>query len=166
MTMFKTTPRSLLITLLILVATPSMARTLQDEFNDQCRAEAGDDKSAAFQQCLATKQQRFLDAVTPAIIPKNRDALEKSLGTAREMAKRCEDVDTNSGALTTTYCFERFRQAITTASEATGCQASFGPETLVLIREKLRSIWFFDRRSFLAVVEEVLRDNFNCPQTK
>ncbi len=156
----------ILMTLLIFVTTTSMARTVLDDINDQCREEVGEEKSKTYRECVEREEQRVQEALTNALIRYNRDAVEKSLGTAREMARRCEQVDTNSGAMTRAYCFERFRRAIATASVTTGCTAGFNPETLVLIREKLRSIWFFDTRSFLTVVEEALKENFNCSKTE
>ncbi len=90
----------ILMTLLIFVTTTSMARTVQDDINDRCREEVGEEKSKTYRECVEREEQRFKEAITNALIRDNRDAVEKSLGTAREMARRCEQVDTNSGAMT------------------------------------------------------------------
>ncbi len=153
---------AILLIFLVCVTAPSVARTAQDEINERCRDEVGDETSKTYRECVEREEQRFEEMLSNALIRKNRDELEKSLGTAREVAKRCSDFELKTESMTTMYCLPLFRRAISIAVATTGCQGRRYLDTFFLIREELRSIWFFDTRTFLVVVEDVLKDNFNC----
>jgi hypothetical protein len=108
-----------------------------------------------FQYVALTKEQ------SKDLVKAVRKKEEKRYGTAYDMAKKCVDFDINKSNMATMYCYPIFNDAIASAEFTTGCHPNKF-NAMYLIKKRIESIWFFNKTSFFSVVEQVLKNNYQC----